>query len=150
YISNVPVIGLPFRRVQEEKNEVELLILVTPEFVDAIEPCDVPCGGPGFFTTSPNNHDLYCGGHLEVPTHCNPIRDFSACNDDCGAGCNAGGGCNTCGHAGGNFGGPMGGPMGGNMNGRPMPLGDSVISDGMPLPGGTGYDESYSPTPAQS
>ena len=24
-------------------------------------------------TTSPNNRDLYCGGHVEVPAHCNPI-----------------------------------------------------------------------------
>src|SRR5262249_2469007 len=74
YISDVPVLSLPFRKTEDNVNEIELLILVTPEFVDAIEPCDVPCGGPGYATVSPNNHDLYCGAHLEVPYECNPIR----------------------------------------------------------------------------
>src|SRR5262249_12294683 len=98
YISDVPVIGLPFRKVEDEVNEIELLILVTPEFVDAMDPCEVPCPGPGYFTAHPNNHDLYCGAHLEVPAQCNPIRDFRACNDDC-ANCN-GGGNSHCGYCG--------------------------------------------------
>jgi pilus assembly protein CpaC len=126
YVSDLPVIGLPFRGVEEEVNEIELLILVTPEFVDPIDGCEVPHGGPGYFTTSPSNHDLYCKGHLEVPNHCNPIRGLSACGEDpCGPG--AGCGCNNgCGY--------------GNPN--------SVITDGMSMPGGVGYDESYGPTMA--
>jgi pilus assembly protein CpaC len=133
YISNVPIIGVPFRKTEEEVNEIELLIMVTPEFVDAIDPCDAPCGGPGYFTTSPNNHDLYCGAHLEVPAHCNPVAGLQSCGGDCcNSGCGANGGSN-CGC--------------GNGRGPMMPQGgpDSIISDGGPLPGGTGYDESYSP-----
>ena len=55
------------------------LIIVTPEFVDPIDACEAPCGGPGTFTTSPDNRDLYCGGHVEVPAHCNPTRGLGAC-----------------------------------------------------------------------
>jgi hypothetical protein len=61
---------------------------------------------------------------VEVPAHCNPISGLTTCGQDpcanCagGAGCN-GGGCNTC------------GPDGGA----------AVITDGMAMPGGVGYDD---------
>jgi pilus assembly protein CpaC len=122
YISDVPVIGVPFRKVEDEVNEIELLILVTPEFVDAIEPHEVPCGGPGYATTSPSNNDLYCGGVLEVPAYCNPIRGMTACGE-CGGAGGYGGGCD-CGSSSG-----------------------GMITDGVTMPGGTGYDDSYAPEP---
>src|SRR5262249_8486374 len=68
YVQDMPIIGVPFRKVEDEVNEIELLIIVTPEFVDPIESCEMPCGGPGTYTTSPNNRGLYCAGHMEVPT----------------------------------------------------------------------------------
>jgi pilus assembly protein CpaC len=71
YVSDVPYLGALFRKVQEEVNEVELLILVTPEFVDGMEPHEVPPCGPGMETVSPNNCQLYFGGLLEVPA-CGP------------------------------------------------------------------------------
>jgi pilus assembly protein CpaC len=71
YISDVPYLGALFRDVKEITNEVELLILVTPEFVDGMEPHEVPQCGPGMETVSPNNCQLYFGGHLEVPA-CGP------------------------------------------------------------------------------
>jgi pilus assembly protein CpaC len=71
YISDVPYLGALFRDVQEEVNEIELLILVTPEFADGMEPHEVPHCGPGMETVSPNNCQLYFGGHLEVPA-CGP------------------------------------------------------------------------------
>jgi pilus assembly protein CpaC len=120
YLSDLPVIGVPFRRTSDEVNEIELLILVTPEFVDPMDACEVPCGGPGYATTSPNNHDLYCNGYIEVPAHCNPIRGPLACGEQCGGS----GGCATCGN--------------GSHDGRPP-----LITDGVTMPGGVGYDESY-------
>jgi pilus assembly protein CpaC len=125
YVSDLPVIGVPFRRMEDEINEIELLIVVTPEFVDPMEPHQVPCGGPGFATTSPDNHDLYCGGHVEVPAHCNPIRGMTACGEQAhGYGCShcqTGAQCGPGGHA----------PM---------------ITDGVVLPGGVGYDDAQGPT----
>jgi pilus assembly protein CpaC len=47
--------------------EVELLILVTPQFVEAVDACDVPPGGPGLNSSSPNDVQFYLKGHVEVP-----------------------------------------------------------------------------------
>lgn len=135
YLADLPVIGVPFRKTRDEMNEIELLILVTPEFVEGLDACEVACCGPGFGTTNPTNCQLYCAGHVEVPAQCNPMMGPTACGECggpgacssgyCGGGaCGAGGAC-----------GYQGGPA------------DSIISDGSPLQGGTGYDESYSPTP---
>ncbi|MGE3639964.1 MAG: pilus assembly protein N-terminal domain-containing protein [Pirellulales bacterium] len=137
YISDLPIIGVPFRKTRNKVNEIELLIMVTPEFVDAMDACEVACCGPGYGTTNPTNCQLYCAGHLEVPAQCNPRMGMTACGEcggpgACSSGCCGGGGCGAggCGCNGG-----VGGPA------------DSIISDGVPLQGGTGYDESYSPTP---
>jgi pilus assembly protein CpaC len=130
YISDLPVIGLPFRSVHDEVNEIELLILVTPEFVDPIDCGEAPCDGPGMFTTSPTNRQLYCGGHMEVPAHCNPISGLTTCGQDPCSSC-AGGNCNGCNN-------------GECMNGGSMP----IITDSVTMPGGVGYDEANEPTTA--
>jgi pilus assembly protein CpaC len=67
YVSDIPYLGALFRDVKEQQNEIELLILVTPEFVDGMEPHEVPPCGPGMESVSPSNCQLYFGGHLEVP-----------------------------------------------------------------------------------
>jgi len=71
WISEVPYLGVPFRRVYEKNNEVELLILVTPELVEAMDADEVPQCGPGMHTTSPKDWALFMRGHLEVPK-CSP------------------------------------------------------------------------------
>jgi pilus assembly protein CpaC len=78
YLSDLPVLGIPFRKVEERVNEIELLILVTPEFVDALDPHEVPLCGPGMGTQSPTNKELYCDGFLEVPTQCGPCATGGA------------------------------------------------------------------------
>ncbi|MEX0612049.1 MAG: pilus assembly protein N-terminal domain-containing protein [Pirellulales bacterium] len=128
YISDLPIIGVPFRGTENNVEEVELLILVTPEFVDPIDAHEMPCGGPGYATTNPNNRQLYCGGHVEVPAHCNPISGMTACGEgNCGD-------CNGCANGG-----------NGPQHGEYMP----VITDGVTMPGGTGYDESMTITDQQ-
>jgi pilus assembly protein CpaC len=67
WISEVPYLGLSFRKVHEQVNEVELLILVTPELVEALDASEVPPCGPGTQTTSPSDWELFMKGHLEVP-----------------------------------------------------------------------------------
>jgi len=93
FLSDLPWIGAAFRSVREQVNETELLILVTPEFVDGMEPHEVPQCGPGMESVSPSNCQLYFGGHLEVPAggQCGPNGWGGA-----GAGCQAPGGCQSC------------------------------------------------------
>jgi pilus assembly protein CpaC len=118
YLADLPVIGVPFRRVENEVNEIELLILVTPEFVDPMDACEMQPGGLGYATTSPDNHDLYCNGYVEVPACRNPhIGPYICGNEGCGPN-----GCNNCGN-------------GVNYRGTP------VITDGVTMPGGVGYDD---------
>ncbi|MBN1908244.1 MAG: pilus assembly protein N-terminal domain-containing protein [Pirellulales bacterium] len=69
-LGEAPYIGAMFRRVEERLNEIELLIMVTPEIVDAMNPDEVPECGPGMRTTSPSDHELYWKGHIEVPNCC--------------------------------------------------------------------------------
>lgn len=136
YVSDLPVIGLPFRRMEDEINEIELLILVTPEFVDPIESFEAPCDLPGMFTTSPNNRQLYCAGHVEVPAYCNPISGMTACGQESCSNC-GGGNCNSC-NQGNN--GDAGVMYGSN--------GTQIITDGVAMPGGVGYDDPSEPTTA--
>jgi pilus assembly protein CpaC len=118
FLSDIPVLGVPFRQTRNEINEIELLIMVTPEFVDPIESGELPCGGPGYATTSPTNCDLYCAGHVEVPVQYNPISGMTACGE-CG-------------------GGPCGAPY---CQGCQNCNGGAVMTEGAVLPGGVGYDE---------
>ncbi len=89
WVSDLPVLGAAFRSVEEEVNEIELLILVTPEFAAGMDPHEVPQCGPGMESVSPSNCQLYWGGHLEVPA-CGPCGPGG--EGACGAGAN---GCQT-------------------------------------------------------
>jgi hypothetical protein len=94
FLTNMPIIGIPFRGTENEVEEIELLVLVTPEFVDPIDAYSA-CAGPGYATTNPTTHQLFCAGHVEVPAHCNPIAGPLACGE-CGGPCGANSGCATC------------------------------------------------------
>ncbi|MFH1919500.1 MAG: hypothetical protein ABIP48_06390, partial [Planctomycetota bacterium] len=72
WVSDVPYVGALFRRVEERNNEIELLIFVTPELVDAMDAEEVPPCGPGSRTTSPSDWELGLRGHIEVPKCCPP------------------------------------------------------------------------------
>ncbi len=67
WLSDLPYIGVPFRRVREEMNEIELVILVTPEVIEAVDCNEVPPCLPGMHSESPRDHDFYLKGFLEVP-----------------------------------------------------------------------------------
>lgn len=130
YVQDMPILGVPFRKTEDQVEEIELLVVVTPEFVDPIDACEAPCGGPGMYTTSPSNCGLYCAGHMEVPTACNPTQGLHACGQDPCGHCN-GAACNN----------------GCNGNGQPMYMNggqpmQAVPTPGATIPGGTGYDES--------
>jgi pilus assembly protein CpaC len=68
FLADLPYVGAAFRRVELKDEEVELLIMVTPQLVEPLDPCEVPCGGPGTHSATPNDVQLYLKGHLEVGT----------------------------------------------------------------------------------
>ncbi|MCH2594899.1 MAG: pilus assembly protein N-terminal domain-containing protein [Pirellulales bacterium] len=137
FLSNLPYIGSAFRKVSEEVNEIELLILVTPEFVDGLDAHEVPPCGPGMETVSPSNSQLYFGGHLEVPS-CGP----------CGPG--------VCGHYGSgcqSYGGASGMIIESDAQPVPMQQFDQpAVDQGMPAPADiempTPIEESIDPGPS--
>jgi pilus assembly protein CpaC len=69
-LSDLPYVGVLFRDVREVQNEVELLIMVTPDFAAGLDPTEVPQTGPGLTTDSPNDKELYLRGYIEVPNTC--------------------------------------------------------------------------------
>jgi pilus assembly protein CpaC len=71
YLADLPYFGAAFRKTHEKRNEVELVVMVTPELVEPMDACDVPPCGPGTSSASPNDCDLYWKGHVEVPS-CGP------------------------------------------------------------------------------
>jgi pilus assembly protein CpaC len=74
WISDLPYFGVPFRRVREELNEIELLILVTPEVIDPVDCNELPPCRPGMHSEPAGEWDFYMKGHLEVPARgpCGP------------------------------------------------------------------------------
>jgi len=74
YLMDLPVIGRGFSRVHETKQEIELVILLTPRFIGEVDPSLMPPGGPGRNTVSPSDCELYDNGMIEVPR----------CGPDCG------------------------------------------------------------------
>jgi pilus assembly protein CpaC len=96
-------LGVLFRKTEETTNEIELLIMVTPELVEPMNAREVPPCGPGMQTTSPNDWELFMKGHPEVPNCC----------PSCG-----GAGCDSCN----NGNGPDGTPVPDGMIGPSEPI----------------------------
>lgn len=69
-LGEIPYAGVMFSRKKEKVNEVELLILVTPELVEPMNCDEVPPCGPGTMTTLPTDWQWYMKGHIEVPKCC--------------------------------------------------------------------------------
>ena len=74
WLADIPWFGVPFRRVEETTNEVELLIMVTPEFIEASDPEELPPCGPGEARRRPTTCEFYFRGYLEVPKCCDGCR----------------------------------------------------------------------------
>ena len=71
YLADMPVFGVPFRKVEDVSNEVELLIMVRPQLIDAMNADQVPHTGPGLNSGTLCDRELYCDGYMEVP-NCGP------------------------------------------------------------------------------
>jgi pilus assembly protein CpaC len=69
FLGELPWVGAAFRRVSHDEAETELLILVTPQLAEPLDPSQVPEYGPGQNTVSPTDAELYGSGYLEVPRY---------------------------------------------------------------------------------
>jgi pilus assembly protein CpaC len=70
WISEIPYLGVPFSTKTFQTNEVELLVLITPQIVDGLEPGEVPTCLPGSQTADPTDWELFFKGQIEVPNCC--------------------------------------------------------------------------------
>jgi pilus assembly protein CpaC len=62
-LGDLPVVGALFRSVRYQRKETELVVLVTPHFVEAMNPAQVPTL-PGEKWRDPNDLELYFGADL--------------------------------------------------------------------------------------
>jgi len=65
WLGDVPVLGALFRSTEYQKNETDLVILVTPHIIKPLAPTD-PIHTPLDGTLPPNDIDLFLMGKTEV------------------------------------------------------------------------------------
>lgn len=89
FFGELPYIGAAFSRKASTESESELIIMVTPEYVSPAPASHFPQNGPGMFTDTPTDKELFGMGLLEVPKF----------GDECLNGCQnclPGGNCQNC------------------------------------------------------
>jgi pilus assembly protein CpaC len=86
-LGDLPWVGAAFRRTRQTYNEIELLILVTPHFVEAADEGEI-VGGPGLNSRLPTEYELHVLGHVEVPIDY-PINGRTGCDENCVNGASA-------------------------------------------------------------
>ena len=67
FFGELPHIGAAFSRKSSEESETELIILITPEYVAPAPASQFAHGGPGTFTDTPVDRELFLHGLMEVP-----------------------------------------------------------------------------------
>lgn len=73
-LGDIPVLGALFSSVEYQKSNSELVILVTPELVQALDPQQVG-PAPGALMTDPNDYELFGLGQLEGQENERPDMD---------------------------------------------------------------------------
>lgn len=79
FLGELPWIGAAFSRKQYTEAETELIILVTPEYVAPMQPEQVLPGGPGLFTDTPTDHELFFHNLIELPKYGEPCDGCFNC-----------------------------------------------------------------------
>ncbi len=67
YFGDLPYLGAFFSDTRHEERETELVILVTPRLVDAMDCNQVPRRVPGKETRSPDDYELFLESLIEAP-----------------------------------------------------------------------------------
>ena len=68
-LGELPGIGALFSKKMNQYSEIELVILLTPEFGTSMPADQIPPGGPGRMTTTPTDRELILDGLIEVPKY---------------------------------------------------------------------------------
>ncbi|HTK78482.1 MAG TPA: hypothetical protein VL371_24695 [Gemmataceae bacterium] len=111
-LGDLPFVGPAFSSVSHNEVETELLIMVTPYLVDAMDCRQAPCMVPGSETRSPDDFELFLELILEAPRGQREVfpnkkyrpawkNDSTAGSIPCGGGIGNGNGCanGSCGAA---------------------------------------------------
>lgn len=69
FLGELPGIGAAFSTKQENTSEVELIIMITPEYVNALTYDQIPNAYPGRASSLPTDRELYLHGYMEVPRY---------------------------------------------------------------------------------
>ena len=91
FFGELPYVGAAFGRKTATQSERELIIMVTPEYVSPAPASQFPQQGPGMFTDTPTDKELFGMGLLEVP------KFGDACENGCDN-CMRGGNGQNCQH----------------------------------------------------
>jgi pilus assembly protein CpaC len=75
YLGELPWVGFAFSNVVSQERETELLILVTPRLVDALDCAQVPKRVPGKETRQPDDYELFIESLIEAPRGTRKIWD---------------------------------------------------------------------------
>lgn len=73
FLGDMPIFGWAFQNKRYEQRDTELLILVTPHLVEALD--ERPCKLPGRESRVPNTQEFYIGSKFEPPCFDDPYRD---------------------------------------------------------------------------
>ena len=80
FLGELPLIGAAFSKKRFDHSEVELIVMITPEYVSSLSQDQLPPLGPGRTTTFPTDRELYCNGLLEVPRSGPECPEGAACD----------------------------------------------------------------------
>lgn len=67
FLGDLPWVGTAFSLARYQTRETELIILVTPRLVDALDCCQVPGRLPGQETRAPDDYELFLEQLIEAP-----------------------------------------------------------------------------------
>lgn len=67
FIGDLPFVGSVFSSIRYDEREQELVVLVTPRLVDALDCTQVPRRLPGRETRTPDDYELFLEGLIEAP-----------------------------------------------------------------------------------
>jgi pilus assembly protein CpaC len=80
YLGDLPLVGFAFSSVRAEERETELIVLVTPRLVDAMDCAQVPRRVPGKETRSPDDYELFIESLIEAPRGQRTVRSGGCYN----------------------------------------------------------------------